>query len=230
MRFSKNFLILGLAIVAFIVVVGAYIANFYGGGISKNSSDWNNLGSYLNGLLTPFLTFLNILVLMNIKNAVSDIGKLNTNHRNKLLQYNRNMDTELKIQINPDATTEDNLSAIEIQLASIQKLFDEFRKSDQRCMADLDELAQKANLSSKTIKKLHDVPYFENPFVDRMWELHNLGVNNTMSIMFLNFLQLKVNVFRLLCESNPAKKDVKEKLEKAINELEEFHKNTIYAD
>lgn len=49
-----------------------------------NTSDWNNFGSYFNGLMAPLLMFMNILVLMNINNEVSKIGKMNSAHRNKL--------------------------------------------------------------------------------------------------------------------------------------------------
>lgn len=230
MRISKNFLILGLAMIAFVLVVGAYIANFYGGSISRNSSDWNNFGSYINGLMAPFLMFMNIIVLLNIKNAVSEIGKMNSGHRKKLIHDNNNMDKDFKIQVNPDATAEDNLYAIQSQLVAIKELFDDFKESDEQCMTDLDELAKKAKLCNRTIKKIHNIPYYENPFMNRMWELHNIKAMNTMSSIYMHFLQLKVNVFRLLSESEPEKKDYIEKLEKAMKEFEDFHKKSMYVD
>ena len=131
---------------------------------------------------------------------------------------------DFKIQVNPDATVEDNLSDIQSQLAAIQKLFDEFRESDEQCMTDLDELAKNAKLCNRTIKKIHDVPYYENPFMNRMWELHNIKANNTMSNIYMHFLQLKVNVFRLLSETDHDNKNYIEKLEKAMKEFEDFHK------
>ena len=195
MRIFKNEQIFWLVIIAFVLVVGAYVVNFHEGSISMNTSDWNNFGSYINGLMAPILMFINIIVLLNIKNAVSEIGKMNSVHRNKLIHYNENMVNDFKIQVNPDATAEDNLSAIQSQMATIQELFDEFRESDMRCMTDLDELAKKAKLCNRTIKKIHDVPYYDNPFMNRMWELHNIKANNTMSNIYMHFLQLKVNVF-----------------------------------
>lgn len=230
MRISKNVLILWLSIFAFVLVVGAYVVNFHGGSISMNTSDWNNFGSYINGLMAPLLMFMNILVLMNINNEISKIGKMNSVHRNKLLHYNNTMDKDFKIQVNPDATAEDNLSAIQSQLATIQELFDEFRESDEHCMTDLDELAKKARICKRTINKMHDVPYYENPFINRMWELHNIKANNTMLSIYMHLFQLKVNVFRLLNETDPDNKDFIEKLAKAMKELEDFHKKSMYVD
>lgn len=46
-------------------ILGMYFFIFHYG-LSSNSSDWANLGSYFSGLLLPILTFVNILVFIEI--------------------------------------------------------------------------------------------------------------------------------------------------------------------
>ena len=46
----------------------------------------------------------------------------------------------------------------------------------------------------------------------------------------MHLFQLKVNVFRLLNETDPDNKDFIEKLAKAMKELEDFHKKSMYVD
>lgn len=55
-------LYIGIATTA---ILGMYFFIFHYG-LSSNSSDWANLGSYFSGMLLPILTFINILVLIEI--------------------------------------------------------------------------------------------------------------------------------------------------------------------
>ena len=52
------------------IVVGLYWIVFHDG-LSYNSEDWGNLGSYFNGVLSPILTFANIFIFIDISMKLS---------------------------------------------------------------------------------------------------------------------------------------------------------------
>ena len=213
-----------------IIITIAYVINFKGFNISKSPSDWSDFSSYISGLLTPFLTFINILVLVGVKNTIDNISGEHKRHTQRLIEFNKNKSNEYKLHINPNATIEDNLNSLEMHLESIQVFFDTFRTSDINCIKDLYDLAEKANLDKKSIQNIKNIPYKENPFSCRNWESHNLGVRNTMSDAYKELYQLKVNLYKLICEINPEDKKNVQKHRNAIENLEKYLKEAHIAD
>lgn len=225
----KYIIIIIIAVLA--VIVGAYIFQFKEYPISKDPTDWNIFASYLNSLMNPVLTFVNIIVLLGVGQAVRGINHIKREHLSRLEAYNAySRDNEYKVVINPNAKAEDNLNELEKQITQIEGLFESFRKSDERCEADLYQLAKRAGLSEEATQLLRDVPYYENPFVDRMWAPHNLGVNNTMTYVYSSFLQLKINVYELLLKENSKDNQLRTKYLHAQKELEKYHKVSMTCD
>lgn len=67
----KKYILLAIILLMTIfIVLGMYWIIFHDG-LSNNSEDWGNFGSYFNGLLTPILTFINIFVFVSISMKLS---------------------------------------------------------------------------------------------------------------------------------------------------------------
>lgn len=212
-----------------LLIIATYILNFHKSQISTHSEDWSSFASYINGLITPILAFINILVLIEVKNSVSDISILQKNHKKKLRAHNRHLG-DFQLKINENNSIEDNLRILDDNINRISELFEDFRHADEQCEKDLYELTKKAKLSAKSIKSLKDVPYYENPFINRLWELHNIGVSNTMIETHKNILQLKVNAYQLMVANNPADKSLFDKYIVAQKNLEDFVHNAGLVD
>ena len=213
-----------------IIVVGLFIWNFHSSDISSNPADWSMFASYFNGILTPILTFINIMVLLGVGQSIRDISKENRRHKKRLQTYNNSNYGDLKIGINPEATVEDNLKEMECHLARIEELFVEFKKSDERCENDFQELVERLGVSKSTNKSLSNIAYYENPFFNRMWEMHNIAVPNVISYAQTSFLQLKVNVYNLMLAQEPDNETIHAKLVSAQKELEDYHRDSMLAD
>jgi len=65
----KKYISLGI-ILLIALVLGVYWQVFHDG-LSNNSTDWGNFGSYFNGVLTPILSIINILVFVSISMKLS---------------------------------------------------------------------------------------------------------------------------------------------------------------
>ncbi|UPS44501.1 hypothetical protein M1D30_13240 [Prevotella sp. E15-22] len=69
--------IYGTIIICLILVVFLYLGHFHDG-LSNQMSDWSDFGNYFTGLLSPLLTIINIVVLVELTIAVSDADKSRT--------------------------------------------------------------------------------------------------------------------------------------------------------
>lgn len=69
--------IYGTIIICLILVVFLYLGHFHSG-LSNQMRDWSDFGNYFTGLLTPLLTIINIVVLVELTIAVSDADKSRT--------------------------------------------------------------------------------------------------------------------------------------------------------
>lgn len=69
--------IYGTIIVCLILVVFLYLGHFHNG-LSNQMHDWSDFGNYFTGLLSPLLTIINIVVLVELTIAVSDADKSRT--------------------------------------------------------------------------------------------------------------------------------------------------------
>lgn len=205
-----------------------YFIVFYQKEISINISDWGSFGNYINGLLMPILSFINILVLIKVSNSVSKLSFQDKEHKKKLKEINKEKSyNDFKITINPNATILDNYNDLCEKINVINNYLDMFHSSDEECLKDLHYVFERLNLP---IERIDEIPYSENPFINRNWEIHNLGVNNTNSFIDLNLLQLKVNIYKLLLENDPNNTSLESKLKLARIELEKYHHGASYVD
>ena len=67
----KKYTLLGIILFIIILIILAIYWKVFHNGLSYNSDDWGNFGSYFNGLLAPILTIVNIFVFIGISMKLS---------------------------------------------------------------------------------------------------------------------------------------------------------------
>ena len=70
-------------VVAFIIIPAFYFYMF-NSGLSKDSNLWSNFGDYVNGILTPILTAINIYVFIKMTIAISSLEEKRTINANAI--------------------------------------------------------------------------------------------------------------------------------------------------
>ncbi len=224
---KKSYLYL-IVVISFLLIVLPYFIVFFKNGISTNINDWGAFGNYLNGLLMPILSFINILVLISVSNSVSKLSMQDKEHKKKLETINKEItNNQFKITINPNASILDNYKDLTDNINAIRMYLKEFHSSDEKCLEDLYDIFNRLNLP---VERIDEIPYYNNPFINRNWESHNLGVNNTNSLINYSLLQLKINIYKLLLEKEPDNISLQSKLKSARKELEQFHKGNSFVD
>ena len=63
-----------MLVITSIITMVLFFYKFHGN-LSEDISDWSAFGDYCNGVLTPLLTIINILVFVKISKAISDIDE-----------------------------------------------------------------------------------------------------------------------------------------------------------
>jgi len=97
----------------------------------------------------------------------------------------------------------------------------------EKLNSDLEILLTKAKLDFSKIK---NVSYYENPFENRNWELHNIGRPNYFSHISLCLNELRVKISEELLKTNPSNKELKELTEQYRNDFENDFDNSYYVD
>ena len=113
------------------------------------------------------------------------------------------------------------------RIKSIQEYCDLCATSDGNSMKDLEELCKKAEVD---FEQIVCVPYYENPFVHRLWEMHNIGNPNLFSELNLCIGDIKVKILEEVLKSSPSNEIIKEALEKYRIEFEDLYKSSYYVD
>lgn len=94
-------------------------------------------------------------------------------------------------------------------------------ENDLKCLFD------KAGLDYSKIEK---IPYYENPFVSRNWEYHNIGLPNLFSNLIMKLFQLRVKTFETLIKINPKNRELKLELEQYKKEFEKHYGTSYHVD
>lgn len=98
----------------------------------------------------------------------------------------------LAVQIQPGTSGLMIFEDLRSKARDVEDLLEHYRLSDERIP---DELKQFLKELGYDPKRLESVPYYENPFENRNWELHNLGSTNTL--LDLQTLQIRAELLSL---------------------------------
>lgn len=119
------------------------------------------------------------------------------------------------------------LEKMDSDLKRLKKLHNTINDSYDRLEIDLKKLMKKLKFD---IKKLKELPYYENPFSGRDWEERIIGLNNFCIYLKCGILQLRVRALEREIISNPKNKKVILELKKARKELKKYFINTYAYD
>jgi len=145
-------------------------------------------------------------------------------------QSNKTFDLpDLKIERDFNSGIFDLINELDAWIQEIQKYCDICARSDSREILnhDLEEIFTKLKLDYNQIQ---EIPYYENPFVNRNWEMHNLGNPNLFSHTSLCLNQLKVKITEELSANDPNNKELRKLLKEYRESFEEDYNNSYYYD
>jgi hypothetical protein len=136
---------------------------------------------------------------------------------------------DLKIERDFDKDILDLFAELDEHIETIKNYCNLCAKSDssESLLADLKILIEKVGLD---LSIFESVPYYENPFENRNWEMHNIGRPNLFSHISLCINQLKVKTLEKLLKSNPEDKELKVLLDDYRKEFESDYDNSYYVD
>lgn len=110
------------------------------------------------------------------------------------------------------------------KLNGIEKFIEHFEFSDRCMIGVLEKLCKRLNWD---FSKLEQIPYYENPFYEPNWEIHNLGRNNLMREVKMYFYALVVRVLEKIALYDPSDTVL---LEKWRSKFYSFQENNYYFD
>lgn len=107
----------------------------------------------------------------------------------ELLNTVKHMFPEEALRINAHGSFADILQNVIFLINDIEEVGEYFRESDDLLMEDLLKFCEKLGFATSKIK---EVSYYENPFVNRNWEMLNLRFRNALMKMCVLTLQLEI--------------------------------------
>lgn len=148
-------------------------------------------------------------------------------YKRRINQYNQQIDTnEYKITIDPSQDTLSVYNTLIERFQYIEEFFEILHSTDEECKSDLTQLLQ----TLKCDVDLGIIPYYENPFVLRNWDLHNIFIPNKLSEIHLYFKLLKIKILEHMQLINLQDRFITVELDKARQDLERYHDGLSYID
>lgn len=215
--------VIAFCLIAFFIMIPYY--STFGNNLSHNHDDWGTFGSYFSGLFMPFVTLMNIIVLIILSRSINSIvSEIRSNHNDKITEQNKDVNNEYKIKIDPNVNIEELYELLLQNNKRANEVMDHLDKSLGSCEVDLKKLF---NLVKVDVTLLDTIPYYRNPFVNRGWEMRAIGIINWRTANHLYMLQLKVKMYELLSANDSS---YIKQYKNALKEFEAEHKNASYVD
>lgn len=148
-------------------------------------------------------------------------------YEKRINQYNQQIKTnEYKITIDPSQDTLSVYNTLIEQFQYIENFLELLHSADEKCESDLTQFLQ----TLKCGIDFEIIPYYENPFVLRNWDLHNIFIPNKLSEIHLHFMQLKVKILEHMQLANLQDRLIAAELDKSRQDLERYHNGLSYID
>ena len=134
---------------------------------------------------------------------------------------------KLSVSIDAEASALHLVKRIDTELARLRQLTESFASADEGLEEELQECARKLGWE---FDRYQAVAYYERPFFNRNWELHNLGVPNAFEELAILLTQLKIRLLEMALRESPRDKDIERQLAESRAELEAKARSAGYAD
>ncbi len=134
---------------------------------------------------------------------------------------------ELAVRINARGSYLDLVRACEENIAYLSGCHEQFRQSDDDLQRDFEGLLERKGLDPRIFD---DVPYYENPFRNRNWELHHIGVPNRMQKLKIDLMHMEIKYLEQFLKTNSKEAAAKERLETLKKKFAELAQHAMVVD
>lgn len=134
---------------------------------------------------------------------------------------------ELAFEINPKETFFGVLKSVKHGIDSIEGLLDLLCRGDEELPKEFRSMLIRKNIAPGLFS---DVPYHENPFENRNWEIHNLGIPNWLQGLRIDLVHLEVKYLEEYVLSHPNEAVAADRLERARAHLAELAQHAARFD
>lgn len=186
--------------------------------------------------------------------SVEKLQEMKANHESKYTEYGKAVSKELIRQVRFESDyywKQQSIKKFEFSDFKIERVFDKeildlFTELDEHIevikdycdlcaktdssetlRADLQVLLEKSGLDLSSFDK---IPYNENPFENRNWEMHNIGRPNLFSHVLMCISQLKVKTLEELQKREPENEKLKDLIESFRADFESRYDDSYYID
>ncbi|MDN3473081.1 MULTISPECIES: hypothetical protein [unclassified Pseudoalteromonas] len=136
-------------------------------------------------------------------------------------------DTGLAIAVDGDNNFSQIISRVYDAVDEIRNLLKHFHDSDENLQSEFESLLIKVGMDKEL---LEEIPYYENPFINRNWEYHNLGSTNWLQRLRIDLVHIEVKFLEEYLKTNSNDLIAKASFEEAKEHLKEFANTAIYID
>lgn len=136
-------------------------------------------------------------------------------------------DSGLAMEVNGAGSFFEIKASVYEAVNRIENLLYSLNESDMDLKSDFENLLEKKGISPE---KFQDIPYYEHPFENRNWELHNLGTSNLLQRLRLDLLHIEVKYLEEYLKNHRNDFQAKERFKKAKLALKKHAKTAIHLD
>lgn len=137
------------------------------------------------------------------------------------------IDSGLAMEVNGANSFTEVIESAYDAVKGIEWLLASFRASDQKLMSDFESLLSEKGISSELFD---DTPYYQNPFENRNWELHNIGTPNWLKRLRINLTHIEVKYLEEYLKVNNNDLAANASFEKAKKQLKKYAESAIHVD
>ncbi|WP_160063753.1 hypothetical protein [Psychromonas sp. L1A2] len=137
------------------------------------------------------------------------------------------VDTGLAMEVKGDNSFFQVIKSAYKAIDGIKGLLEHLQESDENLQSEFESLLIKKGISKESFE---DIPYYENPFINRNWERHNLGTPNWLQRIKIDLVHIEVKYLEEYLKTNSNDLVAKASFEKAKRHLKEFAKTAMHVD
>lgn len=145
----------------------------------------------------------------------------------ELLNTIKHVFPERAVPIDTKGDFLDTIHHISETLDGLETLSEYIRISDEELYQDLLDFLKQNGYDISHVKK---VPYYDNPFVHRNWEVNNIGFRNSYTKLRIYIVQLQIQYLEEYIKVNSSDKEAMNLFERLKNEFRQIAQNSGLAD
>lgn len=187
----------------------------------SNYYDKNKMCTIKNEHEKQFSEESKIISSQMISQIQSEIEYFWNRQKSKKFQFN-----EFKPNLNFELNIMSIFEKIDEVSEKISNLCNDITTSDELLFDEIIEFLNKHGINTKIIA---NIPYYENPFINRNWETNHLAVPNFFSYLDLYIKQLKIKVFEEKIQHSPDDTNLRNHLLRLRLEFEKLYNNSHIA-